>query len=85
MMPHCLSDSQGGEEKSLFEMPKRIFKSSQIVGSCASERGKKKKALLGKERKRGEKSQQEDKEGGQRMCSALWKTGYAGKGRVALE
>ena len=36
--PHCLSDSPAGEEKSLFEMPKRIFKSSQIVGSCASER-----------------------------------------------
>jgi hypothetical protein len=54
-MPHCLSDSQGGEEKSLFEMPKRIFKSSQIVRSYASERGEKKKAPLGKERTRGGK------------------------------
>ena len=52
---------------------------------CLREGEKKKKALLGKARKRGERSQQEDKEGGQRMCSVLWKTGYAGKGRVALE
>lgn len=82
--PHCLSDSLAGEEKSLFEMPKRIFKSSQIVGSCASERGKKKKKSPVREREeeRG-KSQQEDKEGGQRMCSALRKTAYAGKGRCS--
>lgn len=85
LMPHCLSDSQGGEEKSLFEMPKRIFKSSQIVRSYASERGKKKKSPVREREDERGKSQQEDKEGGQRVCSVLWKTGYAGKGRVALE
>ena len=38
-------------------MPKRIFKSSQIVGSCASERGKKRKSPVREsEEERGKKS-----------------------------